>query len=48
MKSLELFSGAGGLAKGLEISGFEHMAFIEFNKDACETLKQNFKQVKSI
>lgn len=42
MKSLELFSGAGGLAKGLELSGFRHVAFIEYNRDACRTLKVNF------
>lgn len=42
MKSLELFSGAGGLAKGLELAGFEHAAFVEFNKDACASLRQNF------
>lgn len=44
MKSLELFSGAGGLAKGLELSGFEHLALVEFNADACATLRKNFKQ----
>lgn len=43
MKSLELFSGAGGLAKGLELSGFVHSKFVEFNKDACQTLRLNFK-----
>lgn len=42
MKSLELFSGAGGLAKGLEFAGFEHSAFVEFNKHACATLRCNF------
>lgn len=42
MRSLELFSGAGGLAKGLEISGFRHVAFVECNKDACASLRQNF------
>lgn len=42
MKSLELFSGAGGLAKGLELAGFEHSAFVEFNKHACATLRCNF------
>lgn len=46
MKSLELFSGAGGLAKGLEISGFSHSAFVEFNRDACETLRRNFDPSK--
>jgi DNA (cytosine-5)-methyltransferase 1 len=42
MKSLELFSGAGGLAKGLELSGFKHSAFVEFNKHACASLCENF------
>lgn len=44
MKALEIFSGAGGLAKGLELSGFEHVAFVEFNKHACDSLYQNFSQ----
>lgn len=42
MKSLELFSGAGGLAKGLECAGFSHAAFVEFNKHACASLRENF------
>lgn len=42
MKSLEIFSGAGGLAKGLELAGFEHSAFVEFNKHACLSLRENF------
>ncbi len=42
MKTLEIFSGAGGLAKGLELSGFEHAAFVEFNKHACDSLSENF------
>ena len=42
MESLEIFSGAGGLAKGLELSGFKHAAFVEFNKHACASLKSNF------
>jgi len=41
MRSIELFSGAGGLALGLEASGFEHVALIERNKDACATLRLN-------
>lgn len=44
MKSLELFSGAGGLAKGLELSGFEHSAYVEFNSHACRTLRTNFDE----
>ena len=42
MRSLELFSGCGGLAKGLEMAGFEHCALVEFNKWACESLRANF------
>jgi DNA (cytosine-5)-methyltransferase 1 len=42
MNTLEIFSGAGGLAKGLELSGFEHAAFVEFNKHACNSLSENF------
>ncbi len=46
MNSLEIFSGAGGLAKGLEIAGFSHAAFVEFNKHACQSLAKNFEAQK--
>lgn len=46
MKSLEIFSGAGGLAKGLELAGFAHSAFVEFNKHACASLCENFDPEK--
>ena len=42
MKSVELFAGGGGLAIGLERAGFKPQAIIEFNKDACRTLRQNY------
>lgn len=42
MKSLEIFSGAGGLAQGLKLAGFKHEALIEWDKDACRSLKCNF------
>ena len=42
MTCLELFSGCGGLAKGLELAGLEHRAFVEFNKWACRSLRANF------
>jgi DNA (cytosine-5)-methyltransferase 1 len=43
MKSLELFSGAGGLARGFELAGFEHVAMVESNKHAVATLRSNFQ-----
>ena len=46
MNSLELFSGAGGLAKGLELSGFKHAALVENNKHACASLRENFDAEK--
>lgn len=42
LSGIEIFSGAGGLAKGLEESGICHRAFVEWNKDACRTLRKNF------
>lgn len=46
MNSLELFSGAGGLAKGFELSGFQHVAFVEINKYAYASLCDNFDSEK--
>ena len=46
MNSLELFSGAGGLAKDLELSGFKHAALIENNKYAYASLCENFDREK--
>lgn len=39
--SIELFAGAGGLALGLELAGFNHLGLIEFNKAAARSLKLN-------
>ena len=39
---LEIFSGAGGLAKGMELAGARHRAFVEWNADACKTLRRNY------
>ena len=46
MKFLELFSGAGGLAKGLELAGFNHSALVENNKYAYASLCENFDAEK--
>lgn len=40
-QSIELFSGAGGLALGLEMAGWRHIALIERNEPACETIRLN-------
>ena len=42
MRCLEIFSGAGGLAKGFELAGSDHCALIERDRDACNTLRLNY------
>lgn len=41
MKSIELFSGTGGLALGLEQAGFHHKALYEWDADSCENIRRN-------
>jgi DNA (cytosine-5)-methyltransferase 1 len=38
---IELFGGGGGLALGLEQAGIEHVAVVEFDHEACNTLRKN-------
>ena len=40
-KSIEICAGAGGQALGLEIAGFEHLALVEIEAIACQTLHHN-------
>jgi DNA (cytosine-5)-methyltransferase 1 len=41
LQSIELFTGAGGLALGTHAAGFHHRALFEWNPDACRTLRRN-------
>lgn len=41
MSSIELFAGAGGLAMGMARAGFQHSAVVEWDKDACQTIREN-------
>lgn len=38
---MELFAGIGGLAIGVSKAGFEHRAVVEWNRDACDTIREN-------
>lgn len=40
-KSIEICAGAGGQALGLEKAGFQHVALVEIDKHACNTLRYN-------
>ena len=39
---IDLFCGAGGFSKGLEMSGMKCIASLDNNKHCIETHKQNF------
>jgi len=45
MKSLEIFSGVGGLALGLHSAGFNHLDFLENDQECCKTLSGNFSPI---
>jgi DNA (cytosine-5)-methyltransferase 1 len=41
LTSIELFAGAGGLAMGVSLAGFRSRAVVEWDKWACDTVRQN-------
>ena len=43
MKSIELFSGTGGLALGLQMSGFDHVALYERDEASCDNINYNIR-----
>jgi len=44
MKSVELFAGAGGLAMGVSLAGFKSLAVVEWDRWACDTIRENKKR----
>lgn len=41
MKAVELYAGAGGLAMGVSLAGFKPLAVVEWDKWACDTMREN-------
>lgn len=42
INGIEIFSGAGGLATGLGSAGINHKMLVEWNGNACKTLRKNY------
>ena len=41
MRSVEVFAGAGGLALGCELAGFHSEIVVEWDRWACDTVREN-------
>lgn len=48
MRSIELFAGAGGLGMGLHEAGFHPLRVIEWDRDACDTIRENKERGQGI
>jgi len=48
MRSVELYTGAGGLALGISRAGFNHLAVVELDADSCETIRENKRRVDEV
>ena len=40
LRSVELFAGAGGLALGCELAGFDSQMVVEWDRWACDTMRE--------
>lgn len=41
MRAVELYAGAGGLALGASLAGFKPLAVVEWDRWACDTIREN-------
>lgn len=41
LRAVELYTGAGGLAMGVGLAGFKPLAVVEWDKWACDTVREN-------
>jgi site-specific DNA-cytosine methylase len=48
VKSVELFTGAGGLAIATAKAGFHHLALVERDKHSCHTIRENQQRGVSV
>jgi DNA (cytosine-5)-methyltransferase 1 len=48
LASIELFAGGGGMALGTRLAGFEHLALVEWNKNAAAILRHNARRDPSL
>ena len=48
LPTIDLFAGAGGLALGMEMAGFDVRVAVEADKWAAETFRANFKDAQVI